>query len=663
MPKNKGTHRENLFKICLFCQKKPKTAIEIKGAIKGKITSSFPEFQANDNRFPKVICNSCRHKVCYPKDQNGSVQFPDYLPYNPVNVGEDGSCDCSLCRLVQRRQSKVPAKKIKKTKQKTEKVTQNQCAKCLNPIKRGAPHKCDVKNLLNNLVDTIKKHWQDKAFQQIAASLIKTILGNESVSSNSELKLSQLKGKALKIIANPKSEKQKKISKEIMCSLQVALNLSENQTLKAAKALSNGSRKVIEANLIKDLNTRSHMLDQFFECVEFDFITETTKGVKHTTQKVIVCKNLALFIKFILEKRGVTANYHYKFGIDGGGKFLKICLSIQSKAVALHRGDRKKKTAGFRDSGVKKLFIIAIAQNTQENHDNIKLIWDKLRINDFLTKSAGGTVTTDLKVANILFGLMNHASSHPCTWCLAKKKLLEVAADMRTISRCNQNFNHYNDLKRVKKNAQKFENCVNMPIIQSDEELILRILPPPELHLLIGTTNHMYNHMLEEFPVIAESWAKQCYVYRVDVYRGTLGFEGNHCKILINHVDKLRALCNKYDIECLKFVEAFDGLKKVVDSCFSIVLEPNFETCIDNFQKNYKELNISVTSKVHAIFFHVKQFCKTFGFGLGFFSEQAFESVHHDFQKTWQDFKVLDENPNYGIKLLRAVCVYNCRHL
>lgn len=192
---------------------------------------------------------------------------------------------------------------------------------------------------------------------------------------------------------------------------------------------------------------------------------------------------------------------------------------------------------------------------------------------------------------------MNHAASYPCGWCLANKNDLGNLGEMRTLSGCNKNFKSYRNNNSVKKDARKFKNCVNATIIKTDKELILDALPPPELHLLIGSVNHMFEQMAVQFPYIASLWAKQCHVYKVDVYRGKLGFQGNACRILLKNVDKLRAICNKCDLQCLKFVDTFQCLNEVVDSCFSINLKPNFEAFIDNFRKSFKKLNISTTVK------------------------------------------------------------------
>ena len=55
---------------------------------------------------------------------------------------------------------------------------------------------------------------------------------------------------------------------------------------------------------------------------------------------------------------------------------------------------------------------------------------------------------------------------------------------------------------------------------------------------------------------------------------------------------------------------------------------------IEKFSKAYKELdNVSITPKVHVIH-HIKDFFALKGYkkGLSYWTEQAFEAVHHDFK-------------------------------
>ena len=53
------------------------------------------------------------------------------------------------------------------------------------------------------------------------------------------------------------------------------------------------------------------------------------------------------------------------------------------------------------------------------------------------------------------------------------------------------------------------------------------------------------------------------------------------------------------------------------------------------------------------------------GFGLGFWSEQASESVHHDFNHFWETRKFKPDlgDDNYDSNLLKCIVAYNSRHI
>ena len=51
-------------------------------------------------------------------------------------------------------------------------------------------------------------------------------------------------------------------------------------------------------------------------------------------------------------------------------------------------------------------------------------------------------------------------------------------------------------------------------------------------------------------------------------------------------------------------------------------------------------------------------------FGLGWYSEQCFESMHSDMRQEWDRVKVSDKNhPDFKEKLLNFVCAYNAKHI
>lgn len=49
--------------------------------------------------------------------------------------------------------------------------------------------------------------------------------------------------------------------------------------------------------------------------------------------------------------------------------------------------------------------------------------------------------------------------------------------------------------------------------------------------------------------------------------------------------------------------------------------------------------------------------------GLGFWMEQAMESMHHDFKVFWERYKVDIDHPEFGSRLKAAVSSYCARHL
>lgn len=78
-----------------------------------------------------------------------------------------------------------------------------------------------------------------------------------------------------------------------------------------------------------------------------------------------------------------------------------------------------------------------------------------------------------------------------------------------------------------------------------------------------------------------------------------------------------------------------------------INLSSEYTKFISDFTQDYLDIGIPDTRKVHTLFFHVKDFCTTTHKSLGFYNNQARESVHFDFFMTWKKHKVASNNPDY----------------
>ena len=193
-----------------------------------------------------------------------------------------------------------------------------------------------------------------------------------------------------------------------------------------------------------------------------------------------------------------------------------------------------------------------------------------------------------------------------------------------------------------------------------------------ELHLLLGIVNGLYDHLdnlLTENKCIitAADWSTALGLKRSQYHGGQ--FNGNQCKILLANTDTLKHTLHgagAYSIgePVLNTLEQFE---KVVKSCFGRELDKDFQVYIDRFADLFLTLGKSITPKVHTVFVHVPQFLerqKNLQKGLGYWSEQASESVHCDFDSLWvrSSYKRSISHTYYNSQLLKCVVAYNSRH-
>lgn len=81
----------------------------------------------------------------------------------------------------------------------------------------------------------------------------------------------------------------------------------------------------------------------------------------------------------------------------------------------------------------------------------------------------------------------------------------------------------------------------------------------------------------------------------------------------------------------------------------------NYVNVIQQFKNDFIQLDITVTPKIHSIFYHIEQFCKNEGSGLGKFREQASEVIHADFTKIWGRCKISGMHPEFPCKFSKSV--------
>ena len=116
---------------------------------------------------------------------------------------------------------------------------------------------------------------------------------------------------------------------------------------------------------------------------------------------------------------------------------------------------------------------------------------------------------------------------------------------------------------------------IHPSIIDVDDSTpVITIVPPPELHLLLGPVNHLFKGM-EKVWSNSDDWLKSCFIKKSDYHGGCL--EGNDYKKLLNNVHKLQELRHQ---KHQHFVTAFSSFNYLVLSCYGYDLQPDYKSKI-----------------------------------------------------------------------------------
>ena len=443
-----------------------------------------------------------------------------------------------------------------------------------------------------------------------------------------------------------------------MVNVQLNTGLSNLGMRKLVRAVNQASdSKLVEPNFDKKFQAAGRQLKDFFTNSRIK--VTNSKGETNADHIVAHCKDITELLNTVSISRNVSTERIVKLGIDGGKGFLKFCLGvidINTTDSQPHKHLLTQRLA--KDTSVKRQMLVAVSEALPENYENVRQIWSLIHAEEIKA-----FVICDLKLANILCGLQAHSSSHPCTWCNVDNKSLEMAGTLRTLGSLRESFESFMNSGSIYAKAKETGNVVHLPIISgSNETLILDIVPPPELHLLLGVVNQLFRMLQAVWPD-ANTWPSSL---KMDLspYHGGM-FEGNECRKLLRNVDKLQQLAEaKSAFQVFGIVEALRKFDAVVKSCFGSELHNNFSEKIQEFRDSYLAIpNASVTPKIHAVFHHIKDFVDRQMSPLGIYSEQAVEAAHQDFSPQWQRFKRIPSNPDYAENLTSCLVDYNSKHL
>ena len=631
----------------------------------------------DDERYPTKLCSNCYTIVSEYKHNifTRKIILFDHskLPKIRLFTRNTDKCECLVCDtarasttlnfalsksvMQKRKPGPIPSKSVDTPS------PISMCSHCFSELARGKPHNCTQTqrhdNLLSYAAGTSSGVKHDSR-ESLATSIIRSKM-EENMNDTNICSLSAKRGRPLSIEISPKVSATK-VTAEDFHRIQSDLNLSTNQTKTLGKHIrsSFGTRSVTEPYIREKLQQKAHQLDNLFTSEFRDFdCTNNASSVP-----VIFCCDVEELKNRIVHHRNFQENFESIIGIDSGGSFLKVCLTARSSSLSQESGHdlaRSRLSDGvaaksLKDTSVKKLFILAVVPDAQESYRNLLILWNLLKFTSPQTLSPY-TFCMDLKLANIMIGLMSHSCLHPCTWCNVEKDKLDCEGELRTLGNIRECYWSFTESERKTTKAKEYGNCIHAPPFKyGDDTLVLDLIPPPELHLMLGTVNLLYSNLEKVWPDVIQ-WPSSLYIEKEAIHGGS--FAGNGCRKLLRNIDQLERCIPD---EHLLFVDAFKAFNEVVVSCFGKSLHTNYKSRIERFRRTFQKLGIRVTPKVHSIIFHVIEFCDSKRCGLGTWSEQAFESVHSDFAKHWEKYKVPLSHNKFPDRLLRAVQEYNSNH-
>ena len=217
-------------------------------------------------------------------------------------------------------------------------------------------------------------------------------------------------------------------------SQDLGLSGRQNKILVCDIRLATGSQKSVELKAMKSFQVRRHELDEFFDVTSLVYKVKNpeTKIDENVERHSVLCNDISGFIDSVLEKRGREwgDDILLRLGLDGGGGFFKIVVSVFEKDDP-YPNVKSALSKKFKESGIKKAFIIALVPKISENYVNIMRLWMNLKLQDLRFRKF--TIATGLKLCNIILGMMSHSSCHPCCWCDIQKDDLLKKGSPRTI--------------------------------------------------------------------------------------------------------------------------------------------------------------------------------------------------------------------------------------
>ena len=253
-----------------------------------------------------------------------------------------------------------------------------------------------------------------------------------------------------------------------------------------------------------------------------------------------------------------------RIGKDGGQGSLKLIMYIFEPSGVFYQ---EKK-----DSGVNKVIILAFVKDIQKSHNNMKVIFEKAKLNDLKF-----VLASYFKLLNIIVGLLAHGGRYACIYC---KGTIDQEGEPRSISDLSENYQAYKSNGENPKTMKDFYNVINPCLLdENNAKTIIEIVPIPELHILMKVVTKLTELLCSNLDL--KQWLKSKGIHWHGYNGG--GLDGKNSNKVLKLLAELSQMIDEKYPEFDLVVTALEKFSKVTESCFGMVLDENFEEVITQF--------------------------------------------------------------------------------
>ena len=427
MPYVKKDHEACRKLVCVVCWgatgKKASRSVSKaeEAALKEFVVSSY---SLSDPRLPSGLCTDCHFILgTWMRGTENPRSLPmqeSYQALLPINTRSMGECMCKICTMAKMNglEWRKFVSSLKASKKPLKKNTDRLCAKCFSRIFVGNRHTAEVCRSSVQIVENLSSVSSEVLEKVVHNHLNKTV----EESGDKTVKLTGVSGGKPSVVTVGPTTKESEsgpLSVKEILDMQSEASLSDTQMISVLKNIRlKWGWKAVENNVREALVERKGIFAKYFAVEMTTFLDSDENPFQ---SPFVFCSDLVGFVETLAYLRGYNfTDMAQKIGMDSGKGHLRMVLTMYDEEDIIPVNNKPRATrmegigagTSYRLTGRRKIMILASAPKVPENHHNCSLFIDKVKINSLVYKFTG-----DLKLYNIVGGLMSSSAKHPCIYC------------------------------------------------------------------------------------------------------------------------------------------------------------------------------------------------------------------------------------------------------